>query len=228
MNFHENIASDTPPAKMEEESKKEQLLLGLKEKMRKLLSENSKHTIVENLKKELEKYCPVIIKNMEEVELQLNACENIENPEEFIQKVVEISEPVINFKVSNPTEYEQLQQKRYRKINDIFYYEITGEGDDQLNLHVYSAYGKNLVPLMKEGMRKLAEIVQAKKNIKFVNAASWIVASHPRILERLGFEVLGEVDEDTMTKDFPGEDRPVSRAVLSREKLLKFLPGANG
>jgi hypothetical protein len=47
------------------------------------------------------------------------------------------------------------------------------------------------------------------------------VASNPGLLEKLGFEIEGPIDEETRKKHFADDPRPISKAVISREKLLE-------
>ena len=151
----------------------------------------------------------------------------IQDDKEFIGKVSELLRPVAVTKIDNPKLYEAIQQRKileqkgYVKINDLFAYGL-GESGDYLHLHIFPVKEREgKLGLIKEGMRELARIVEANKNIKVATATSWIVAKNPRMMQTLGFEIEGPIDEGIRKKHFSDDSRPISKAYITRQELLK-------
>ena len=75
--------------------------------------------------------------------------------------------------------------------------------------------------MTREGLEELAKTVKENQAVKRVEAISWIVADHPKILEKLGFTVVGEIDEEMRRKYYADDNRPIGRATVSREDFLR-------
>jgi hypothetical protein len=87
---------------------------------------------------------------------------------------------------------------------------------------------KQLIRGVSDGMKELARRIQedeALRDIENVSATSWIVAKNPRLLERLGFEVHGEISDERREEHFAGEERPVWSSSMTREELIKRYGG---
>jgi hypothetical protein len=145
--------------------------------------------------------------------------------------VVEVLNPLIELKFSNPKVFasalEAISRENFIKrggfepLNQSLSFGVGLDGK-YFSIHVApNKETENKLELMKDGLHKLAEKVKADGKIKRVEAVSWIVAEHPSLLKRMGFEIRGNVDEETRRKMFPHEDRAVASAFITREELLK-------
>lgn len=161
-------------------------------------------------------------------------CSAIDDREQFIVKTSAIVKPIIDLRVSHPQEFEKMKRVAFVKeggfipLNEILSYEFD-EGIIYLHLAqakelIKSSGVKNVLDLITDGLEKLSEVVKEDESIKKIVATSWIVAQSPKILERLGFTIEGEIDEEAKVRHFVGETRPVSRASMTRgEFLAKYL-----
>jgi len=150
----------------------------------------------------------------------------IENPDEFIETLLPVIEPLIRLRVERPEEYEKIARELFvRKSNFTPLNQLLSYGRDENALHIHVAPNESVglkekLELLREGLNKLAIVVDEDPAITEVTAASWIVAKHPRILESLGFTIIGEVDGEMKKRQFGGETRPVAEAHISRQVLL--------
>jgi len=164
----------------------------------------------------------------------LEKCSTIEDKDKFIEKVLSSLEPILDLKNNNPQAFEKIQREalvergggRVKKINEILLYSEAPEGI----IHIHLAPAKELAKeqgiggvkkLVIEGLEKLAEIVEKNEGIKEIRATSWIVAKIPQLIEKLGFTVMGEIDEEIRKKYFANDERKISTAIITREEFLK-------
>lgn len=104
--------------------------------------------------------------------------------------------------------------KGNKEINRILTYH-TSESD--LYLHVPMTVvdsNKELTSLLKDGLSKLAEMIKLDpklSSIKNIKGISWMVFSHPKFINELGFEI-ESIDDD----------KKEGTASISREKLLEI------
>ena len=111
------------------------------------------------------------------------------------------------------------KNREFTAINELLSY---GKDEDLIHIHVVPDQKvENFMTSFRSGMERLAEMIDADKSIKEVTATSWIVAKHPKILERAGFVVDGEIEEVMRKAHFAGEKRTVWKAHISRKDLLK-------
>ncbi|MBI2639849.1 MAG: hypothetical protein HYW90_03095 [Candidatus Sungbacteria bacterium] len=78
--------------------------------------------------------------------------------------------------------------------------------------------------LIRQGLSELAHKLTSNpelQNIDKITATSWIVAKHPKLMERLGFTIEGPITEELKKEHFAGEARNVSRCSMTKEELLK-------
>jgi hypothetical protein len=170
------------------------------------------------------------------LESQLVATENIqealkeclveENKDEFIKKAFLALESIINFKTNNPEEFEKIQREAFveqggfEKINEVLSY-----GKEGNNIHIHLAPSMELRAGLRgqvmKGLEELADIIEKNKEIKNITATSWIVAEHPKLMEKLGFRVNEEVSEELRRERFPGEERKMAEASMTREEFLE-------
>ena len=150
--------------------------------------------------------------------LQENA--GIADESEFAEQIFPIIKVFVDRASDRLDLFENIQRKQYydsqptyKELNQLFAYEIAGE---EVRLHIPPNIGTSIKDkrmLLKEGLKKLAEIVKDNPNIKKVIGHSWIVGENPGLLKMLGFEVTDlEVGLD-------GKKNAI--ATIQREELLK-------
>jgi len=164
----------------------------------------------------------------EDIKARLKKCEGIEDENEFVQRIKEILQPVIDFKLSKPEEFEEIARKefidngKFTPVNEMIAY---GEGDDGwLHIHIApheTSSIKEKLRLFKEGMKKLAEMAKKDENIKGLTGTSWIIAEFPKALERFGFTLTGEISDELRESHFKNEKRTIHGAQISREELIE-------
>jgi len=150
----------------------------------------------------------------------ISEIENIIDENEFVEKMFPVAKYYLGIKAEHLGQFEEIDRQRmydehptYKELNQLFAYELE---DGEIRLHVPSNEGtpiKDKLGLMEDGLKKLAEIVRDYPNIKLVAGRSWIVGEHPKLLERLGFEV-SEIETNP-------QGIKVGLATISREELLK-------
>ncbi len=158
----------------------------------------------------------------------LTDCAGIEEREVFIEKVMAILEPIFTFRKEEPLVWEKarrevfLKDARAIRLNDILAYSLDGQ---EVGLHLpparefIKAYGLTAFrEEIREALVLLADIIFNNEEITGVVGISWIIASHPKLLESLGFTV-----EHGKLPDHEGPmgKRPISSAFMSREDFLK-------
>ncbi|MFA6274358.1 MAG: hypothetical protein WC662_04320 [Candidatus Paceibacterota bacterium] len=164
---------------------------------------------------------------------ELKRCSEIKNKDEFIRELLIILEPILEVKKTNPILLEEVQrdifveQGNFTKLNEILSYGIYKD-----IAHIHFAPAKELkkekgikgtLSLVRDGLKKLAEIVKDNNNITKITATSYIVAEMPTTMESLGFHITGPVSRGFRSLHFKGDKRKVSQAEMSRERLLKYL-----
>jgi len=157
-----------------------------------------------------------------------------EDRNEFIDGILVAVEPILETMKTNPRLIEQLQaeafveQGHFTRLNEVLSYGVAGD-----SIHIHFAPAKELmkekgikgsINLVSGGLKKLAKIVEANEKIKSITATSWIVAEHPKIMESLGFTIVGPISEEHRNKHWRGDKREISEAEISRENFLaKYL-----
>lgn len=168
------------------------------------------------------------LENSEEIKNNLNKLRQIEEKEEFCQSLFALLKQLVDWRESHLTEFENIRRRDFNEqgsfieLNQMLSY---GVGGDDIHLHVppnVSTPNSEKLRLIREGLRKLATIVDQDPAIKIITATSWIVANHPDLLRKLHFTVEGEIDENTRNRFFASETRPVALATMSREDLIKY------
>lgn len=149
--------------------------------------------------------------------------------EELVNKVKEFS--YVHYTAQSlETALKALQERRGSydnvKLNELLYYHI---GEDKKTLHLHVATKTNQSPMklytqMREGLHLLAEALAVEPKLSLVSrieGTSWIVASHPELLRRLGFEIDGPISTESMQEYFQGETRPVWTSHIQVEKFVE-------
>lgn len=190
--------------------------------------------LVKSLNNELLKKIGLNI-TVNEIKNNLEKCKKIESGADFIKKVKEIIRPISIAMDNNPVEFANFKRKafneshNFKPLNEVFSYRIDG---DDLHLHMAPATDLSTISkikFIKDAIEKLPEIVKSNKKVKNISATSWIVASNPKILERIGFKNEGPISDETRKRDFEGETEPISRATISREEFLsRYSKGSEG
>lgn len=182
---------------------------------------------------ELEKRIEPVFKNIGDVFLppeqqaeirkQLQSCSTIEDPVLFTDAAMAILLPVIKVREEHKKEFEEAQAKAmnelsgFTEINRLLSY-----GKDGDRIHIHAPFGRTVegkLKLYREGMRKLAEIVENDPEVKKITATSALVAEHPSLFERAGFEI-SEVPEWIKEEHFDGQ-KNIKKASISRDEFLK-------
>lgn len=141
------------------------------------------------------------IENSEEMILKLQECVSIQNRVEFVEAVFNAMQPEIELRIKNPELFIfEEDEGRHIDINGLLSYELSG--GDFINVHLLpDERSSEVMTKFNEGMSKLAEIVNKKKEIKLVKAGSaWIIKKHPKLVEKVGFTIVGE-NEAFMTRE---------------------------
>ena len=165
---------------------------------------------------------------IEAMKQALLACANLTDAKQFIEEVMSILKPVLDIRESHADKFEEMQAQAmnesggFTEINRLLSYGKSGP-----IIHIHAPPGKtmgnsvgNKIVLYREGMRKLAEIVNNDPEVKQVTATSHLVASHPTLFTRAGFTVADIPDEDR-EKHFTGESREIKMATIDRDEFLK-------
>lgn len=159
----------------------------------------------------------------------LRVCSLIKEKEGFIKQGLNYLQPLVDWKKNNAAPFETIMRENFVsssgfiKLNESLSY-----GKDKDDIHIHVAPSETLsvgekFSLLKDGLRRLQEIVKNDGEIKTVSATSWIVATKQGkgIMEKLGFEVTGEISKELKEKFFRLETRPVFGAYINREDFLK-------
>ncbi len=163
--------------------------------------------------------------NGEEIEGALRACAELDDERKFVDGVMSAIKPILVFRKDHPDEFEKIareaamSQEGMTPLNEIMYY---GGRDDYIHIHLANArYVENLRALVLDGLQKLAKIIEGNGKVKTIEATSWIVAKNPKLMEKMGFKIEGEIDDEFRRKYFSGDKRKISKAAISREEFLK-------
>lgn len=156
------------------------------------------------------------------------SCCFIENKEEFIKKGFISLKSLIDWRKDNEALFEVKARKNFIENSGFVpLNEMLSYGRAENNVHIHVAPSKTFsigakLSLLKDGLRKLQQVVKDDEGILNVTASSWIVATKQGkgIMEKLGFTVEGEISEEEKEKFFDKEDRPVAEAFITREDFL--------
>ncbi|MEK7664968.1 MAG: hypothetical protein AAB361_02400 [Patescibacteria group bacterium] len=161
------------------------------------------------------------------IKQSIEACSQIDDEKQFVDGVISALEPILTFRKNNPQAFEQMarevvmNQEGMKPLNEIMYY---GGHDNYVHIHLAHArdigIGK-LRSLVLDGLQKLAEVVKNNEKIEDIEATSWIVAKNPKLIEKLGFEVQGEINEEFRRQYFSEDERDIAMATIKREEFLK-------
>ena len=154
----------------------------------------------------------------------LRTINELKDKGKFIDAIVNALNPILEAQKTNPKLVEEVQaeffleQGNYIKLNELLSY---GYNHDMDSIHIHLAPSKellrgigkkNYLDLVTSGLKELAKIVQANENVKNVTTTSSVVADNPRYMDKLGFIIKKDTDEDN-----------VEEAEMPRGRLLEYL-----
>ena len=154
------------------------------------------------------------IEDSEGVKMQLKACASIGNKNEFIERVAAVLKPCLNFLV---TQTDLMINSKRRQLNAMLAYEIN---DDAVCLHVFTGGLEGRLSEFVEGLQELAKEVKNNEAITTIEAVSWIVVKHPKVLARLGF-VLDGGEDDLSKKLTLSNGIEYAKAHMDKDDFLK-------
>lgn len=151
----------------------------------------------------------------------------LEDEQQFIASGLAALQPLLDWKNNNPKTFEarlrenQVAYLKYNVLNEMMTYDVHRK---KINLHISPSETLSIsekISLVKDGLRRLAEVLKENEQIESVVATSWIVAANPGILEKLGFFVDGEISAEARANWRSVDDRPIASAHISRDDFLK-------
>ena len=161
---------------------------------------------------------------VDEIKMKLQECGKIDDKSRFLDAVMVVLRPILNLREMHKKQFEDAQARAmnesggFIEINRVLSYGKSGP-----IIHFHAPAGEtvdNKLTLYRSGMKRLAEIVNEDPSVKEIIATSPLVAEHERLFSRAGF-TLEEVSEEFKEEHFPGEERDVKKAWISREDFLK-------
>jgi len=161
---------------------------------------------------------------------KVEACAAQEERSAFVQCGLEAVRPILEIAERDPAGFEAVlrdsfvRQDGFTPINEMISYGLEGDGW----AHIHLAPSRTLTNkrgMIRDALEQLAAIAQQDPEMKGITATSTLVAERPQILERLGFELDGEISQDTHDQHFTAETNPVHSAHMSREQLISRYGG---
>lgn len=168
------------------------------------------------------------LENAEEIKHDLEGLRGVEEKEEFCSRALTVLKQLVDWRANHLVEFENIrrqdfnEQGGFTELNQMLSYGLDG---DTIHLHVppnVSTPDSKKLRLVREGLQKLATIVNQDPSVKTIVATSWIVAKHPDLMTKLHFNVEGPIDEETRARHFNAETRDIALATISREDLIKY------
>jgi len=163
---------------------------------------------------------------IDEIKAGLEASSMITDEAEYVKKCSACLQPLLDWKKEDPRSFESKLRENVAEasgfipLNETLTY---GRYKDCIHIHVSPSETLRLsekLVLIKDGFRKLRDILLADESIKEISATSWIVASNPGILEKLGFTIDGEIPKEMKDEHFENETRPVFNAHITRDEFI--------
>jgi hypothetical protein len=145
--------------------------------------------------------------------VELDQCANIKDKREFIEQVFKLIKPLVDLTIKYPelNEKDPLDDFERIQINELLVCHMK-KNIAEIHIRPRESLGETIVKL-KNGLEILAEIVNKNKDIEMVKGESWIIARHPKIIEKFGF-VIDETDGSAIGKT-------TRSAHMTREDFLK-------
>lgn len=160
------------------------------------------------------------------------SCADAPDRDTFIDQALQAIRPLLDYQREHPEEARAATRKAFVEyggftpLNELLSY---GRREDGETVHIHLAPAEGVEhwrDVVLNGFRELAKQVQTHpedwETFRTVTATSWIVAKNPGLLERLGFTIEGPISDEVRQQYFAGETRPVARATMNRETLLRL------
>ncbi|KKP33110.1 MAG: hypothetical protein A2312_03720 [Candidatus Staskawiczbacteria bacterium RIFOXYB2_FULL_32_9] len=174
----------------------------------------------------------------EQIKASLEACVDVADKNEFVERVLEALKPILYFHAERPEDFQrEAVEATNLPLNEILYY---GVDQDIIHIHLKSVaellkeHGKRdgitrVEELLEDGLRKLAIVIGKNEDIKKVTAKSWLCASKSgrRWLEELGFVWDGLISKEERELHFKdavnakGEPEKVAEMHMDRDEFLR-------
>ncbi len=161
---------------------------------------------------------------IEQIKQNIEATSLIKNKDEFLEILMKALKPIIDLKEKTPDKFEEAEAKAmneasgFTEINRLLSY-----GKYKSTIHIHAPAGETVsgkLGLYREGMAKLAEIVNNDPDVQTITATSYLVAEHPGLFTRMGFKV-EDISDELRERNFKGETRKIKKAWISREEFLR-------
>jgi hypothetical protein len=146
----------------------------------------------------------------------------------MLQKYIELMEPVIRMRASDPDWFEEKQREifnlegGFEPLNKMISYNLDGD-----NIKLHWAPSETLsntekIHFLKNSFVELEKILEIKKDIKLILLSSRIVGRNPAFFERFGFEIKDGLVEKVADSfaSMAGVNDNTKTAFMSREYFL--------
>lgn len=184
---------------------------------------------VNKLKENLEHFYTHLgqVVDVEDIRRRVEACRDLTDEAAFVDQAFQAVQPLIAHQVDHPDIARQIFHERHNftQLNEVLSYGLAEEGT-VAHIHLAPATDiANLRTTVIDGLCELARRMKADPvelgRVGRVAASSWIIAEHPRIMERLGFTIDGPISEAGAQRALEhGETRPSLRAHIDRDDFL--------
>jgi hypothetical protein len=154
--------------------------------------------------------------NGDSMKVQLQQCGDIKDKRLFVETVFEILKPAYDHMFDALEGFTALEIKERVQVNEFLSYDIQ---ENKLNVHVFSGGLEGSFAKYAEGLCEVARVIEQHKEVESVEAVSWIVVKHPKILERLGFTI--EKEDNGQPKVETSNGEVTGHASMTREDFLK-------
>lgn len=216
----EQIPQINSGQKVESESEKERVFETARTKINVIFdSHETGEQRVDDLKSQIDE--TTFLENKEAMKKELEMCIGINTKKEFIDAAFKIIKPIVDLRLERPELFvrEGGPSREFFRINELLSYEINR---NTLYIHVIPEEKvKHFLIKLREGLQKLAGIVDGNTDIEVIEGESWIVAKHLDLIEKLGFIIDGEINEEDRETHYPGEKGRIFKAHISRDDFLK-------
>lgn len=159
-----------------------------------------------------------------EIKLALQACENVLDKQQFLSEIMTTLKPALDIREAHADKFEEAQARAMNELGGfVEINRLLSYGKSGPIIHIHAPAGEtvgNKITLYREGLRKLAKIINEDPEIKKVTATSPLVAAHPGLFTRAGFKV-DDVTDEFRQQHFAGEKREIKIAEIDREEFLR-------
>ena len=235
VNNMENINFEQPEIKKE---KVEKIKIPIEEQLVDFFAEvfnnNDSEQRLEDLLWRVQKFLIVADDNrldqnmIDEIKNGLKKISTINDKQDFIEQGLKVLSPLITWYNEDKKTFEaKLRENVVAARGFIPLNEMLTYGRDENYVHILVSPSETMntsekLFLVKDGFRKLADILKKDDSIKEIVAQSWIVAANPGLLKNFGFDIIEEVEKNDENKHLP-DRRPIATAIASKESFLEAM-----